>query len=58
MCATVPRFAGMIGNRVQFPGDPVTVSGERAAAAIAPHAVRQGVRRRGHAVIREPGNLL
>ena len=27
--------ARMIGNRVKIPGDPVTVSGERAANAIA-----------------------
>ena len=48
-----PARAGMIGNRVEIPGDPVTVSGEQAANAIA-----QGVRRRGTAMIREPGNLL
>jgi len=75
---------------VEIPGDPVTVSGERAADAIALDAMPQdsslssekrrqpchperseaeskdlldpchgiGVRRRGAAVIREPGNLL
>ena len=34
-----PARAGIIGNRVEIPGDPVTVSGERAADAIAFDAV-------------------
>ena len=34
-----PAHAGIIGNRVEIPGDPVTVSGERAADAIAFDAV-------------------
>ena len=38
---------------MEIPGDPVTVSGERAALPLRIH-----VRRRGAAVIREPGNLL
>ena len=48
-----PARAGIIGNRVEIPGDPVTVSGERAAFAIAYPCEK--ARRR---VIREPGNLL
>lgn len=41
-----PACAGVKGNRVQLPSDPVTVNGERAAAM--PLSRRQGgVRRRG-----------
>jgi len=39
-----PARAGIIGNRVEIPGDPVTVSGERAAFAIA-FGTREGAAR-------------
>ena len=42
------------GNRVQIPGDPVTVNGKRLRNL--PLCI--GMRRRGAATIREPGSLL
>ena len=39
-----PAPAGVKGNRVRVPSDPVTVNGERAAEAI---AAQSAVRRRG-----------
>lgn len=48
-----PALAGIIGNRVKIPNDPVTVNGESSATCHCPkdEKARQ-------AAIRESGNLL